>query len=287
MVFYFEYLFRFRQNKSPDIIRYYLNKYLILAFLFFIVNCILISPVIGSQVTISGGHLDITENLSPEYLVSKQIPKNSNLSYVDEKISSDLITLIAIQNDTQKNEEYIIQGLKSSKLNNSSNENQINGKVESYNSDTVKVVITIWPGNSTYILDPFIHNPADRVEGLNEIGAWVDISNLYTIANLPEVKEISSVPLMDTNIGTVSTEGDSILHSIQIRNNQLGPNGSAVNVGVISEGVENWSSSVSTTDLPDSLNVSWGTGEGDEGTAMLEIIHDIAPNSSLFFSSIR
>ncbi|GAI51543.1 unnamed protein product, partial [marine sediment metagenome] len=95
---------------------------------------------------------------------------------------------------------------------------------------------------------------------------------------------VSSVGLPDygiTNTGSVTSEGDSVLLAAQART-AFGVDGSGVKVGVISNGVEHWSISEASGDLPSSVDVL-KTGSGDEGTAMLEIIHDLAPGASLAF----
>ena len=56
-------------------------------------------------------------------------------------------------------------------------------------------------------------------------------------------------------------------------------------VGVISDGVDAWRTSQSSNDLPDSIEVDPNSpGSGDEGTALLEIVHDLAPGAKLAFS---
>jgi hypothetical protein len=61
--------------------------------------------------------------------------------------------------------------------------------------------------------------------------------------------------------------------------------GAGVTIGVISDGVNSLATSQGTGDLG-TVNVLPGqAGNGDEGTAMLEIVHDLAPNASLYFAT--
>ena len=80
----------------------------------------------------------------------------------------------------------------------------------------------------------------------------------------------------------VITEGDPVLNSDDVRK-MFGIDGTGVKVGVISDGVDSLVASTATGDLPNDVNVIV-PGEGDEGTAMLETIHDIAPGAELAFS---
>ena len=55
-------------------------------------------------------------------------------------------------------------------------------------------------------------------------------------------------------------------------------------VGVISDGVDNRASAIASGDLPSSITIHpTFSGSDDEGTAMLEIVHDLAPGAELFF----
>jgi hypothetical protein len=64
-----------------------------------------------------------------------------------------------------------------------------------------------------------------------------------------------------------------------------GINGAGVNVGVISNGAP----SIAASDLPavtvNNTGCAAGTAGCDEGTAMLEIVHDMAPGAGLFFDA--
>ena len=80
--------------------------------------------------------------------------------------------------------------------------------------------------------------------------------------------------------GIFLSEG-AVLHD-SIGANSLGFTGAGVNVGAISDGVSNLVAAQALGDLPPVVNVI-NAGGGDEGTAMLEIIHDLAPGATLLF----
>jgi len=62
--------------------------------------------------------------------------------------------------------------------------------------------------------------------------------------------------------------------------------GTGVSVGVLSDGVDSLASLQASGDLPAGVTVLSGqAGSGSEGTAMLEIIHDLAPAADLFFAT--
>src|SRR5262249_45082842 len=65
-----------------------------------------------------------------------------------------------------------------------------------------------------------------------------------------------------------------------------GLDGSGVVVGVISDGIDSLRDAQNSQNLPD-VNVPNGgcrRGSGDEGTALLEIVHDVAPGAQLLFA---
>lgn len=86
------------------------------------------------------------------------------------------------------------------------------------------------------------------------------------------------------NIGSVTSEGVAI-HRADIVH-ALGYDGTGVRVGVISDGVDNLAAAQATGDLPSHVAVIPGfAGSDDKGTAMLEIVHDVAPGAELYFAS--
>ncbi len=91
--------------------------------------------------------------------------------------------------------------------------------------------------------------------------------------------------------GSVGTEGDLTHRALDARGT-FGVNGAPLKIGVLSDGVTSLALSQATGDLPPTcgtppcITVLPGqTGDGDEGTAILEIIHDMAPGASLFFAT--
>jgi subtilisin family serine protease len=87
-----------------------------------------------------------------------------------------------------------------------------------------------------------------------------------------------------TNVGSVTSQGDAT-HKAAVARATYGVDGSGVKVGVISNGVGGLASSQATGDLGAVTVLPGQAGSGAEGTAMLEIIHDLAPAAQLFFAT--
>src|SRR5262249_19101801 len=81
-----------------------------------------------------------------------------------------------------------------------------------------------------------------------------------------------------------TSEGD-ITHLAYAARAAFGATGRGVKIGVLSDGVTSLSLSQSTGDLGPVTVLSGQGGSGDEGTAMLEIVHDLAPDAQLFFAT--
>ncbi len=101
---------------------------------------------------------------------------------------------------------------------------------------------------------------------------------------LSEVLSIQLPKRTYPNRGSAVTERDTLLDAPQVR--ELGKMGQGVKVLVIAEGANSLTKAQAANDLPTSVTDLTPTGcdweEGcNEGTAMLEIIHDIAPETQL------
>ena len=91
--------------------------------------------------------------------------------------------------------------------------------------------------------------------------------------------------------GSVGTEGDLTHRTLDARG-AFGVNGAGLKIGVLSDGVTSMALSQATSDLPPTCGtppcltvLSGQAGAGDEGTAIMEIIHDMAPGASLYFAT--
>lgn len=142
--------------------------------------------------------------------------------------------------------------------------------------------------------------------------AYIPLEQIENLAALAEVKNITPTikgktqrydaapeSLFQTSFvnnltdaaGSVASEGDVTHRAAQART-QFDVNGSGVKIGVISDSVRFLERSQASGDLPANVTVIPGQsgilpsgGDIGEGTAMLEIIHDLAPGAQLFFAT--
>ena len=115
------------------------------------------------------------------------------------------------------------------------------------------------------------------------VQGWVHHDALEAIAALDNVQHIRPPDYMRRNSGAVDSAGDAVLRA-DVARSTFGVDGSGVKVCAISDGVDHLASSVASGDLPSSPPVQvLNNSGGDEGTAILEIIHDLAPGAALAF----
>jgi Subtilase family len=153
----------------------------------------------------------------------------------------------------------------------------------------------------------------------NDVGGWLPVSQLQAATALGELHAIRAA-MSRTRTGAVTSQGDFVEHSDTVRSaNAL--TGAGVTVGVLSDSYDCYAqyaapgsgvpasgysgyafngftataaTDISTGDLPSMVNVlaeapcfNYGapilTPLGDEGRAMLQIVHDVAPGASLAF----
>ena len=92
-----------------------------------------------------------------------------------------------------------------------------------------------------------------------------------------------AIPTLKEKINT--SEGDKT-HGADEARGFFGVDGTGVKVCALSDGVDSLATLEASGDLPPTVDVLPGqAGSGDEGTAMLEIIHDLAPGAALGFAT--
>ena len=91
-------------------------------------------------------------------------------------------------------------------------------------------------------------------------------------------------PNAPPRIGSVTSQGDTT-HKAFIARGTFNVDGTGIKIGVLSDGVDSLSVSQGTGDLGSVTVLPGAAGFGDEGTAMLEIIHDLAPGAQLYFAT--
>lgn len=110
------------------------------------------------------------------------------------------------------------------------------------------------------------------------------------LAVLPKVVSSTATPLTAPLTGDVTSEGD-VTHTANTARSNFGVTGAGIKIGVISDSVRFLSDSQVHGELPGIGILSNRSGvdgqdpDTGEGTAMLEIIHDLAPGAQLFFST--
>ncbi len=131
----------------------------------------------------------------------------------------------------------------------------------------------------------------ERVENAyNTVQAWVPVARLEGLARSGRFTTIRLPDYAFHATGSVTSEADALLGVANARS-MFGVDGTGVRVGVISDGMQGMIASQNSGDLPAvntaTCDVGPGTpnqfGAGSEGTAMLEIIHDLAPGAELWY----
>jgi hypothetical protein len=139
---------------------------------------------------------------------------------------------------------------------------------------------------------------SDLSYGPGLIEAYVPVDQLLTVAHTKGVLAVVPTAPMVTNVGATDSQG-----IVQHRVNQLpaGVDGSGITVGVMSDSYDTNTApnsaalDISTGDLPGAGNPLGNTepvvvledfpARSDEGRAMLQIVHDLAPKAKLGFAT--
>lgn len=139
------------------------------------------------------------------------------------------------------------------------------------------------------------------------ISAWLPLAQAIAAANLPGVRSIARAPRPVRRAGVVTAESSVVEHAAEVNTpgsvTPQGILGRGISIGLISDsydsatGIPRASAGVVSGDLPGPGNPDGYTqpvivlkddaisGVVDEGRAMAEIVHDIAPAAKISFSA--
>jgi len=116
------------------------------------------------------------------------------------------------------------------------------------------------------------------------IRAQVRLDQLENLAADPSVKFIQRALEGKTHTGSVNSEADTTHRAAPARNT-FAVGGSGVKIGVLSDGIQYLDNSQYNGDLGNVTILPGQSGSGREGTAMLELIKDLAPDAELYFAT--
>ena len=133
--------------------------------------------------------------------------------------------------------------------------------------------------------------PLEVVEALAELDAVQSIR--------PADEAVMRSQILRTAVGSdpaaarkVDTSEGDVAHRVDQARRQYSVDGTGIGIGVVSDGVDSLAARQASGDLPATVTVIPGqarpggsTGTHDEGTAMLEIVHDLAPGADLYFAT--
>lgn len=168
-----------------------------------------------------------------------------------------------------------------------------------FGEDNSSVLVKITSGNVEGLM-PSLENMGFKTVGKAQEYNFVE--GFVQIASIPYMESLKSVGMMGVmsapkpyrNVGLVTSQADVIEETQRVRASlPNGFDGTGVRIGVLSDsynvsGDGSAAQDIATGDLPASgvIVLQEGpSGSTDEGRGMLQLVHDLAPGSSLAFAS--
>ena len=128
-----------------------------------------------------------------------------------------------------------------------------------------------------------------EIPALRRVQGWILQERVGSLAALEGVASIHAPSYAFHAAGAVLTEGDAQLGAAAARA-EFGIDGTGVRVAVISDGVRGLEAAQAAGEAPGlAESRAFGSGSlqrGDEGTAMIEIVHDLAPGARISFGAV-
>jgi hypothetical protein len=136
-------------------------------------------------------------------------------------------------------------------------------------------------GSTEQVVDDRANSPkTGRPAFANRVS---NIRNALTVALQGAETGVAGV-VPPTGVGSQTSEGDATHRAASARGT-FHTDGTGVKIGILSDGVTSLAASQALGDLGPVTVLPGQAGSGDEGTAMLEIVHDLAPGAQLYFAT--
>lgn len=145
----------------------------------------------------------------------------------------------------------------------------------------VRVQATSWSSDVRVALERAGMDIEIVNEKLGVARGWIPAERIYEVARLAEVSRVTPPDYALPRVGSVTGEHVAALRCDAVRR-ELAVDGRRARVGVISDGIGGLLEAQATGDAPP-VEVHCHGGEGEEGTAMIELIHDCAPGAAIGF----
>ena len=124
---------------------------------------------------------------------------------------------------------------------------------------------------------------------LGRAQGWIEASRLAELRAAAGVREVGTPHYAVYARGSAISEGDEALGAAAARE-RFGVDGSGVRVAIISDGIRGLAAAQERGDAPQLVEaLGFGSGwleRGAEGTAMIELVHDLAPGAALSFGAV-
>ena len=124
---------------------------------------------------------------------------------------------------------------------------------------------------------------------LGRAQGWIAASQLEALRGSAGVRDVATPNYAVYARGSAVSEGDAALGAEAARE-RFGIDGAGVRVAVISDGIRGLAAAQERGDAPALVEaVGFGSGwleRGSEGTAMIELVHDLAPGAAISFGAV-
>ena len=150
----------------------------------------------------------------------------------------------------------------------------------------VRVDIEALPRGTKAVIEKLVSLRAEIIHASiprGAVRAVLAIEGTETLAQMPEVLHVRLgwAPI----VSKVNTSEGDVAHRVQEARALFGVTGDGVRIGVLSNGLGSFEGLQGSGDLPAVTVLPGQEGFGVEGSAMLEVVHDLAPDAQLYFAT--